>query len=79
MLDLLFDLGLVCNIVIGLYVDFVLFDDNCGGVLKVSMVELLLVLDGSCLLVVVLVGDDSCIVLCLLWLYLLFGGSFLFN
>lgn len=47
--------------------------------LVVSIVELELCLDGSCMLLVVLVGDDIYIVLCLSWLYLLFSGVFLFN
>ncbi|WP_411850385.1 cell envelope integrity protein CreD [Stenotrophomonas sp. LGBM10] len=78
-LDLLPDPGPVRNIATGLHVDLPAFDDNRGGVLKASTVELALVLDGSRSLAVVPVGDDSRIALRSPWPHPLFGGSFLPN
>ncbi|MGA6181385.1 cell envelope integrity protein CreD [Stenotrophomonas sp. NPDC077421] len=78
-LDLLPDPGPVRNISTGLHVDLAPFDDNRGGVLKASTVELSLVLDGSRSLAVVPVGDDSRIALRSPWPHPLFGGSFLPN
>ncbi|WP_422505497.1 cell envelope integrity protein CreD [Stenotrophomonas sp. GZD-301] len=78
-LDLLPDPGPVRNISTGLHVDLAAFDDNRGGVLKASTVELTLVLDGSRSLAVVPVGDDSRIALRSPWPHPLFGGSFLPN
>ncbi len=63
----------------GLHVPLRGFDNNAGGVLKASKLELALVLDGTRSLAVVPVGDDSRISIQSPWPHPSFGGSFLPN
>ncbi len=78
-LALLPDAGGVSGIGTGLHVGLPGLEDERGGVLKGSKVELELVLDGTRSLSVVPVGDDSRIALRSPWPHPLFGGSFLPN